>query len=282
MVLTHHKYIDACLINFTFTIVVRFIGDARASLFIQFDLIKNIDLFIFFFFFFLHVRQITFFFLQFFSHKILFSFCATSEFSPLFCCLFVFSLLILLFCLIDLYLGATLPQIFYSPTSLEFARDYVGKNLPVVIRGAITDWPACSKWSSKYFRSTIGDKLVQVAVTPNGFADGIAIKKPENQEYFVMPEEQTMTMEQFVGRLDCKDKHICYIQKQNSNLERDFPELHDDIDMNSLRFACEAFNKDPDAINFWMGDERAITSSMFFCDEISIFIQFFQLFLFPI
>ena len=27
-----------------------------------------------------------------------------------------------------------------------------------------------------------------------------------------------------------------------------------------LLFAREAFNKDPDAVNFWMGDERAVTS----------------------
>lgn len=87
------------------------------------------------------------------------------------------------------------------------------------------------------------------------------MKLPEKREYFVMPDEQTMSMTQFLDRLDQKESsRVCYIQKQNSNLSRDFPELHDDIDLNSLRFACEAFNKDPDAVNFWMGDERAITS----------------------
>lgn len=30
-----------------------------------------------------------------------------------------------------------------------------------------------------------------------------------------------------------------------------------------VSFASEAFNKKPDAINFWMGDERAVTSSMY-------------------
>lgn len=103
--------------------------------------------------------------------------------------------------------------------------------------------------------------MVQVAVTPNGYADGIAIKMPENKEYFVMPEEQIMSMAQFLDHLDHKeDSIICYIQQQNSNLSRDYSELHDDIDLSTLQFALEAFNKDPDAINFWMGDERAITS----------------------
>lgn len=43
----------------------------------------------------------------------------------------------------------------------------------------------------------------------------------------------------------------------------DFAEIYSDIDLKSLKFADEAFNKIPDAVNFWMGDERAITSSIF-------------------
>lgn len=112
-----------------------------------------------------------------------------------------------------------------------------------------------------HFRSSFGDKHVPVAITPNGYADGIAMKMPEQQEFFVMPEEQTMTMNDFIDRLDRKDPNsICYIQKQNSNLAHDFTELYDDLDLSSLQFACDAFNKSPDAANFWMGDERAITS----------------------
>lgn len=84
---------------------------------------------------------------------------------------------------------------------------------------------------------------------------------PEEREFFVMPEEQTMTMNDFLDCLDRKDDDkICYIQKQNSNLEHDFPELCDDLDMSTLQFASDAFNKAPDVANFWMGDERAITS----------------------
>lgn len=54
---------------------------------------------------------------------------------------------------------------------------------------------------------------------------------------------------------------VPYIQKQNSNLTEDFKELIKDINMDTLQFAHEAFNKEPDAVNFWMGDERAVTSS---------------------
>jgi peptidyl-lysine (3S)-dioxygenase / protease len=53
---------------------------------------------------------------------------------------------------------------------------------------------------------------------------------------------------------------ICYIQKQNSNLTDDFPELMEDLDSSLINFAKEAFDKEPDAVNFWMGDTRAVTS----------------------
>lgn len=56
-------------------------------------------------------------------------------------------------------------------------------------------------------------------------------------------------------------RNIHYIQKQNSNFTDDFAELCDDISVELLSFSAEAFNKNPDAVNFWMGDERAITSS---------------------
>lgn len=77
-----------------------------------------------------------------------------------------------------------------------------------------------------------------------------------------MSEEQTMTMSSFIDRIEDKnDKNVYYIQKQNSNLIEDLPELHDDIDIDTLQFASETFNKNPDAVNFCMGDQRAITSS---------------------
>lgn len=87
------------------------------------------------------------------------------------------------------------------PTSLEFLREYVGKNIPVIIRSGTLNWPAISKWNSHYFRDHLAEKEVVVAITPNGYADGIT-KDKSGQEYFVMPEETTMTMESFLNMLD--------------------------------------------------------------------------------
>ncbi len=49
------------------------------------------------------------------------------------------------------------------------------------------------------------------------------------------------------------------MQKQNSNLSDEFSSLIEDV--SELEWASEAFGKVPDAVNFWLGDGRAVTSS---------------------
>jgi hypothetical protein len=56
----------------------------------------------------------------------------------------------------ELYLTKRVPDLFEVPTPLEFSRDYVGKNCPVVIRNACMKWPAIVKWNSKYLRYLTG------------------------------------------------------------------------------------------------------------------------------
>ncbi|KAJ0171473.1 hypothetical protein K1T71_013023 [Dendrolimus kikuchii] len=158
----------------------------------------------------------------------------------------------------DLYLGKEIAEMIVLE-SLEFHREYVSKNIPVIIKGGCSNWPAVKKWNAKYFRETIPNKKVTVALTPNGLADGIS-KHIDNVEYFITPHEVEMTMAEFLDCLDNKrDDFIPYIQKQNSNLTQDFKELLCDVD-SEIPLASEAFNKSPEAVNFWMGDERAVTS----------------------
>ncbi|CAH0402988.1 unnamed protein product [Chilo suppressalis] len=157
-----------------------------------------------------------------------------------------------------LYLDAEVTQI-NELDPLEFQRDYVSKNLPVIIRGGCAGWPATKKWNTQYFREKIPNRKLTVALTPNGLADGITTDN-SGVECFVMPFETEMTMAEF---LDClaqkRPGMIPYIQKQNSNLIEEFTELVDDV-KREIPFATAAFNKSPDAVNFWMGDERAVTS----------------------
>lgn len=155
----------------------------------------------------------------------------------------------------ELYLCSEVPRLEKAPSPLGFLRDWVNPNLPVVIQNAFNHWPALKKWDNAYLRDKIGEKKVTVAVTPNGYADAVL------EDKFVMPEEREMHFSEFLDILEGKrkDPAIFYVQKQNSNLTSELRELSEEAALD-ISWATEAFGKQPDAINFWMGDERAITS----------------------
>ena len=106
-----------------------------------------------------------------------------------------------------------MPELDSSPTPLEFYRlvfdslfpvsflfrDWVSPNLPVIIRGGAAHFPALKNWSPELLRSRIGNASVTVAVTPNGLADA-----PQGDQ-FVMPEERTMKMEEFLDIIENPD-----------------------------------------------------------------------------
>jgi len=70
-----------------------------------------------------------------------------------------------------------------------------------------------------------------------------------------------MPMNQFLKSLENPVvNRVHYIQTQNSNLTKEFAELIADS-ADEIEWASTLFGTKPDAVNFWMGDERAITSS---------------------
>ena len=118
------------------------------------------------------------------------------------------------------------------------------------------------------YRETMGEKVVNVSVTPNGYADAVASRQYVNKnneievkEYFVLPEERQIKMKTFIDILEKRIDYsgVFYLQEQNSNLTRNFGELLSDID-SEVAWAREAFNEAPDAINLWIGDSSAVTS----------------------
>jgi jumonji domain-containing protein 7 len=134
-------------------------------------------------------------------------------------------------------------------TPLEFYRDYVGRNIPLVVRKGCAHWKT-SHWTNEYLKNIKGN--VTVAVTPDGLGDCI------KDNVFVLPYEEQLSLGEFIELLPSRDK-VHYIQKQCSSLVLEFPELLKDIE--ELDWAQTAFAQPPDAINFWMGDERAISST---------------------
>ena len=95
-----------------------------------------------------------------------------------------------------------------------------------------------------------------MAVTPTGYADAM------EGDLFLMPEERNIQFSRFLDIMQspASASGVFYIQKQNSNLTEEFGEIIDDVEA-VIPWASQAFGKKPDAVNFWMGDERAVTSS---------------------
>lgn len=155
----------------------------------------------------------------------------------------------------DFFHPRSVAEITEIPSPLEFHRRWVSPNLPVIIRGGASHWDAVNKWTRTYLKGKVGELAVTVAVTPNGFADAV------HGGVFVTPEERVMKFGEFLDILEARErsKAVFYIQKQNSNFTDEFKELAVDVDTD-VCWATAAFGKEPDAVNFWMGDERAVTS----------------------
>ena len=87
-----------------------------------------------------------------------------------------------------------------------------------------------------------------------------------------------MTFSHFIDIINNPKSHsgIHYIQRQNSNLSQEMEELLDDI--HELSWAREAFGKNPDAVNFWMGDGRAVTSSKLISELVRLVLKTIILF----
>ncbi|KAI8894386.1 JmjC domain-containing protein 7 [Globomyces pollinis-pini] len=147
-----------------------------------------------------------------------------------------------------------IPRRVESITNIEpltFYRNYVARNIPVIIKGGCKHWPALTNWTNEYLTNKIKNK-VTVALTPDGHGDAIK----NNQ--FVLPFEASMNLGEFFDVL--KDKsNVPYIQKQCSSLSTEYVELVSDVPR--IQWADIAFGQEPDAINLWIGDERAISST---------------------
>lgn len=93
-----------------------------------------------------------------------------------------------------------------------------------------------------------------MAVTPNGLADAIC------DGQFTLPFERNIKFREFVAELNNpKDDRVLYLQQQNNSFNTEFSKLMDDIDP-APQWSSDVFGTDLDAVNFWMGDGRAITS----------------------
>lgn len=137
-------------------------------------------------------------------------------------------------------------------------------------------------------KTNLSERLVKVTVTPNGRADALfdqnqLIESGDQNEkiepIFILPEERIIPFDTFLVHLKEQSKFVksksnkkllhksnkfynktnyYYIQTQNDNLRKDFPdilELLGDLDIGDI-----CFGEDAEAINLWMGTDGSSSS----------------------
>ncbi|KAI1111106.1 phospholipase A2 [Nemania sp. NC0429] len=158
-----------------------------------------------------------------------------------------------------------------EPSPLEFMR-YVARNTPFVVRHGARDWTATRTWDAAYLRSTLAGHKVNVAVTPSGNADA-PTPDGEGHVVFAKPHEEDQAFGEFLdhvirqeksssldsGRGPGEDDEVRYAQTQNDNLRHEYVALFSQVEK-SIAFARIALERDPDAINMWIGNSRSVTA----------------------
>ncbi|PSN66232.1 Clavaminate synthase-like protein [Corynespora cassiicola Philippines] len=161
----------------------------------------------------------------------------------------------------------TIDELPSDPSPLEFLR-YVSQNRPFVIRRGASTWPACQKWSAPHLLSILGPHPVNLATTPHGNADSI-LPTPHlgpGTALFVKPHEHPVPFSTALSQIQTQELRpdefagaTPYAQTQNDNLRNEYGTLFGDVP-ESVPFARIALQKEPDAVNFWLGNSRSVTA----------------------
>lgn len=104
-----------------------------------------------------------------------------------------------------------------APLAPEFERRWRGPARPVILRGALREWPASTRWSLAFLRDTLGTRaLGTVAVDARGFA-GYSARTGVRY--------QRMAVSEVVDALEAgRCAHYLVF-----GVEDEAPELHDDV-----------------------------------------------------
>jgi peptidyl-lysine (3S)-dioxygenase / protease len=156
----------------------------------------------------------------------------------------------------------------HSLSPLEFYRRFVSKSVPVVLLNAMESpqWRHVREcWRDHEYLVSRADEdtVVTVDVTPFGYGDAVLLLDDHNHDdaVFAMPEERTMSLREFFRAFHDRnhDDGVPYLSHQNDSLRDEFPRLYEEVPP-CLSLAKEAFGNEPEAVNIWIGDERAVST----------------------
>ncbi|BGP15044.1 hypothetical protein JCM10213v2_002999 [Rhodosporidiobolus nylandii] len=156
--------------------------------------------------------------------------------------------------------GSQVDELSAAPTPLEFSR-FVAANRPVVVRGA-GEIAALDRWTDAYLIERLGQREVNISVSPKGNADSIV------GGLFAEPANVPMPLSRLFSHLKAEEgdtnsestSPVYYLQSQNGNLAEEYSALREDVGDEGPEWAREVFGEPPDVANIWIGGRRSKTS----------------------
>lgn len=166
----------------------------------------------------------------------------------------------------DFWVPSKVSRVPFPPKPVEFVRDFVGTNTPVIFTGVPTP-----VWSDDELVQKASQTKISVNRSPCGLGDHCLVQK-DGSEWFVKPQCRPQCMASFLNELECTHLEsnetasktnypvhgVPYYSAQSDCLRTEIPGLLDDLP--DMSFAEVAFGNKPDAINLWIGDSRSTTA----------------------
>lgn len=112
----------------------------------------------------------------------------------------------------------------HKPTVYEFRKKIFSSRKPVIITGKLTDWKSYSLWSVDYLNNLVGNKEINVNISPN------KIFTFDPQAQFTITSKK-MKFTDFTNWIVQKKTTNEYYYLQQSSIKTSFPELLPDIEV---------------------------------------------------
>jgi len=143
------------------------------------------------------------------------------------------------------------------PSAKRFRSDFLGKERPVKISGAIDDWPALQAklWSLDYFAARYGRQVIGIEkFEPDERGEG----KNSPQDYVRFLKFQDMTVAELIHVLKTAPDHMYYMAQHP--FRKSFSELRGDIGVNSYLKGCIRYFPGAQMDTYlWIGPKGTLT-----------------------
>ncbi len=128
----------------------------------------------------------------------------------------------------------------HRPSRAEFERRFLATETPVVISGAMTDWPALQLWTSEYLKARAGERTIPVSVAHAG----VHLYEPKAQ----ILDYSTMKLAEYVDLITASRASEGRLYACAVPIRQVLPELWED-----LRFPPYFESAECSATNLWYG-----------------------------